>query len=200
MWSNVFRGLQSFDDYWFHLINTSLANRLFDRILPAASDLNQWMPLLVIVWLAVMVWGKRKGRLIASLALVLVVLTDQVSASILKPLVERVRPCNVLPGIRLFIEGDWIVTSKLPVLTYNSSFSFPSSHAANLTGQAVFWSHYFGNLAPLFYVLALMVCYSRIYMGLHYPSDVVVGMAIGVLLAKALHYPLDRMVGTTPRA
>jgi len=199
MLSNVFKGMQNFDDYWFHLINSSLANRLFDRILPAASDLNQWMPLLVIMWLAVMVWGKRRGRLVASVALVLIVLTDQISASILKPLVERVRPCNVLPGIRLFLEGDWIVTSTKPVLSYSSSFSFPSSHAANLTGQAVFWSHYFGNLAPLFYVLALMVCYSRIYMGLHYPSDVVAGMAIGVLLAKALHYPLDRMVGTTLR-
>ena len=195
MWFSVFGSLQSFDNYWFRLINTILANRLFDRIMPAASDLDQWMPLLVIVWLAVMVWGKKRGRIVASVALVLVVFTDQVSASLLKPLVQRSRPCNILPEIRLFIEGNWIVTSKMPVLQYSTSFSFPSSHAANLTGQAVFWSHYFGNLAPLFYFLALLVCYSRVYMGIHYPSDVVAGMAIGVLFAKALHYPLDRILG-----
>jgi undecaprenyl-diphosphatase len=142
-----------------------------------------------------MVWGRKRGRIIASVALVLVILTDQVTAGVLKPVIQRSRPCNLLPGIRLFLEGDWITTSKLPVLTYNTSFGFPSSHAANLTGQAVFWAHYVGNLAPLFYFLALLVCYSRVYMGLHYPSDVVGGMVIGVLFAKALHYPVDRILG-----
>ena len=195
MLESITRSLQSFDNYWFNLINTFLSNRLFDRIMPVASDLNHWMPLLVIVWLAVMVWGKRKGRIIASVALVLVILTDQVSASILKPLIQRARPCNVLPGIRLFVENDWITTSKMPILEYSKSFSFPSNHAANLTGQAVFWSHYVENLAPLFYGLAILVCYSRIYLGLHYPSDVMGGMVIGVLFAKALHYPIDRMLG-----
>jgi undecaprenyl-diphosphatase len=195
MWFSVFGSLQGFDNYWFYLINHALANRVMDRIMPAASDLNQWMPFLVIVWMVVMVWGKRRGRIIASVALVAVILTDQFSASLLKPLIQRSRPCNILPAIRLFVEGDWIVTSKMPVLTYSTSFSFPSNHAANLTGQAVFWSHYFGTLAPLFYTLALMVCYSRIYMGLHYPSDVMGGMVIGILVAKALHYPLDRILG-----
>jgi len=202
MWFSVFGSLQSFDNYWFRLINTILANRLFDRIMPALSDLDKSTiarAIFLIVLLVVMVWGKRKLRIIASVAFVLVVLTDQVSASLLKPLVQRSRPCNLLPEIRLFIEGNWIVTSKMPVLQYSTSFSFPSSHAANLTGQAVFWSHYFGNLAPLFYFLALLVCYSRVYMGVHYPSDVVAGMAIGVLFAKALHYPLDRILGHEDR-
>jgi undecaprenyl-diphosphatase len=195
MYFSLLGNLQSFDNYWFLLINTILANKLFDHIMPVASDLDKWMPLLVVVWLAVMVWGKKRGRIIASVALVMVIITDQVSAGILKPLIERTRPCNVLPGVHLFFENNWITTSKLPVLEYVSSSSFPSNHAANIVGQAVFWARYFVNLAPIFYLLAIVVCYSRIYMGLHYPSDVIGGMVIGVLAAKALHYPLDRVLG-----
>ncbi len=195
MYFSLFGNLQSFDNYWFTLINSILANKIFDHIMPVASDLDKWMPLLVVVWLAVMVWGKKRGRIIASVALVMVIITDQVSAGILKPLIERTRPCNVLPGIHLFYENSWITTSKLPVLEYNNSPSFPSSHAANIVGQAVFWARYFENLAPVFFTLAIVVCYSRIYLGLHYPSDVVGGMIIGVLAAKALHYPLDRILG-----
>ncbi len=195
MYFSLFGNLQSFDDYWFRLINSVLANKIFDQIMPVASDLDKWMPLLVVVWLAVMVWGKKRGRIIASVALVMIIITDQVSAGILKPLIERTRPCNVLPGVHFFYENSWITTSRLPVLEYNGSPSFPSSHAANIVGQAVFWSRYFVNLSPLFFTLAIVVCYSRIYLGLHYPSDVVGGMIIGVLAAKALHYPLDRILG-----
>jgi undecaprenyl-diphosphatase len=87
--------------------------------------------------------------------------------------VERVRPCNALTVVRLLVGCS-------------GAFSFPSSHASNLFGAAVLFSRFYPALWPLFFLIAAMGSYSRIYVGVHYPSDVLAGALLGVLCAWML--------------
>ncbi len=129
--------------------------------------------------------GGPKGRwFILSLSLG-ILLADQTASHLLKPWVERVRPCNVLEGI-------------LTPAGKSSAYSFPSSHAANMGAALVLLALTYGRWAWLFAPLALASGLSRIYLGLHYPSDVAAGYLLGTLVGfgvwwiteKAkLHFP-----------
>jgi len=71
----------------------------------------------------------------------------------------------------------------------NTSYSFPSSHAVNIFAAAYFLSQPFKRLVPLFFGIAAIVAYSRIYIGIHYPLDVIGGAGIGLLIA----WPMRRL-------
>ena len=87
--------------------------------------------------------------------------------------VGRLRPCNALDAeqCRLLVGAS-------------SAKSFPSAHAANSFAMATVASWGYRRLAPLFYVVAALVAYSRIYVGLHYPLDAVGGALLGILLGR----------------
>ncbi len=113
----------------------------------------------------------------------LVAATDQLSASVIKPLVGRSRPCEVLGSVHFWYGPEgWITTPAEVIRSYKSSFSFPSSHATNITGAMLFLGLAFRKtLWPLLFV-ALLVSYSRVYIGVHWTSDIIAGMALGALL------------------
>jgi undecaprenyl-diphosphatase len=100
---------------------------------------------------------------------VTVFLTDQVSAHIMKSLFDRVRPCNALTGV--------LTPDDKP-----SSFSFPSSHATNMGGSMTFLALAYPPWAWFCVLFAFLVGLSRIYLGVHYPSDVLGGWVLGVFL------------------
>ncbi len=101
-----------------------------------------------------------------------ITLSDQVCNSLLKPLVGRIRPCNVLEGVHLLVNCT-------------KSFSFPSSHATNIFTGTMLLSFVYPKLKTVLLGLAVLVSYSRIYVGVHYPLDVVAGIILGVLCAMA---------------
>ncbi|MHB0866420.1 MAG: phosphatase PAP2 family protein [Thermoleophilia bacterium] len=72
-----------------------------------------------------------------------------------------------------------------PLVGVPSSYSFPSSHAAMSLAAAVFMTHFRPDLWLLFYGLALVMSWTRVYVGLHYPSDVLAGMAVGWVTSLA---------------
>ncbi len=88
---------------------------------------------------------------------------------ILKNLFQRPRP---------FQTYDWVI-KRADV----SGYSMPSGHSAMAFESAYIWSEYFPQLSPLFYSIATYVAISRVYYGVHYPSDVIIGGIIGYLTA-----------------
>ncbi len=165
----------------FSQIDISLfyaANRahhpLLDQVMLFVTDIKRTGILLLLVWIGLLWKGGTRGRTVALLLLPLILITDQLSSHVLKDLFDRVRPCEMLEGVRM-IDGC------------RHSLSFPSSHAVNTFAAATLFSLFYRRWVPwVAYGLAAIVSYSRVYLGLHYPSDVLGGAMIGALCALGL--------------
>ncbi|MFH1212944.1 MAG: phosphatase PAP2 family protein [Candidatus Neomarinimicrobiota bacterium] len=164
--------LIDFDHWLFHLINLASANPFFDWLMPLVSSKSFWLiPILISLGLLFFL-GKKRGKIAALLVILTIATADPVCARILKPTFKRIRPSHALSDVRL-------VGKK------GGKYGFPSNHAANVTGAMTILFFFYRRYKYLFGSLSLVVGYSRIYLGVHYPADVIVGMLIGGLVALA---------------
>ncbi len=110
-----------------------------------------------------------------------ILFADQVGASVIRPYVERLRPSNLDNPVSEFVQ---IVNGKR-----GGRYGFPSCHAANTFGLAFFMLNLFRNrLLTCFMMLwAIVTCWSRVYLGVHYPGDLLAGMFVG-LVGASLSY------------
>lgn len=162
--------LYSLDKTIFLFFNRSIANPVFDLIMPFITETDHWRIPILLMWLSLVIFGGKKGRIVALLVVVILTLSDQVSSFVVKPFVNRVRPCFVLENVRLLIDQP-------------RSPSFPSSHAVNNTAVAALFSVKYKRYMWIFISIAALVAFSRIYVGVHYPSDVGGGIVLGILCA-----------------
>ena len=154
----------------FLFLNRNMANPIFDIVMPFITNAHNWRIPIVLIWLSLIIFGRKEGRITAILVVVILALSDQLSSSVIKPWINRIRPCFVVEGARLLINQV-----KSP--------SFPSSHAANMAAMAVLFSVKYRRLMALFIAIAVTVSYSRIYVGVHYPSDMLGGWGLGIACA-----------------
>jgi undecaprenyl-diphosphatase len=177
-------GEGSLDVRLFRLLNGSIRNGLFDFLMPIVTDFRRSRILVILVWAALVILGGTKGRWAGLMIILLVAASDQASSHLIKPLVERMRPCEVLGNVHFWYGPEgWIVTPQEAVGGFKTSFSFPSSHAANITSSMLFLALAYRRWAVLPLVAMILVSFSRIYIGVHWPSDVAVGMGLGAALA-----------------
>jgi membrane-associated phospholipid phosphatase len=94
----------------------------------------------------------------------------------------------------------WITTPAEVVRSYKSSFSFPSSHATNITGAMLFLGLAFRKTLLPFLIVAVLVSWSRVYIGVHWTSDIIVGMALGALLGWLAWILFRELYGSRDRA
>lgn len=156
----------------FLLINDALANPVTDFVMPlVTADLH--LKLFYVVCLAVILWkGNTRLRIAVIFSLLTVLLTDQLASTFLKPMIARPRPC-------------WELDVHL-LVGCGSGFSMPSTHAANLFGQAYFFRAVAPQSARYLIPLAIVVALSRVFVGVHYPADILVGAALGTLIGYGI--------------
>ncbi len=172
--------LYSVDVAVFRWINEGWSSPSLDAFFAFITDIRHFYWVLAPLLLYWLVRGKSKHRWLVLSLIVGVTLSDQISSHILKFVFERVRPCNALEGV-------------LTPIGKSQAFSFPSSHAANMGSSMFLLSMAFLPWTPLFVVIALLVGLSRIYLGLHYPSDVLSGYLVGVPVGYSVWLGMEKL-------
>ncbi len=188
---------QSLDTALFHFFNSTLANPCLDWLMPILS--GQGVPWLLAVVIAVpvaLLFGSVRLRLCVLLMVLVVSLGDPLVVGTVKDAVCRPRPFVTLPDARLFGEtGKGYVAPRpdgsLPPGV--NVHSFPSAHAANWFAMATVAFWFFRRSARFMFPLAAVVALSRVYNGVHYPSDVAAGAVLGAGYAIALIWLLQRL-------
>jgi undecaprenyl-diphosphatase len=174
---DIWATINNQDQALFELINTKWTNSFFDRIMPWMRTSEHWIPLYVfLLGFLFYKWGWKAWKWVVTVA-VTIALTDQVSSFIFKPLIHRLRPCA---------DPAMVGQVKLLIGACPTSFSFTSSHAANHFSLAIL---VFMTLQPLlkkytylFFLWAGLISYAQIYVGVHYPLDVIAGTLIGITI------------------
>jgi undecaprenyl-diphosphatase len=146
---------------------------------PLITDYDRFWAIrvpLVIAWVALLVFGGRKGRTVAIMVPFVLFISDKISSAFIKEWVGRARPCHEIDGVRI-IQGIHMLVDCGP------GKSFPSSHAVNNFAIGTIFAAYYPRVRWAFFGWASLVALSRVGVGVHYPSDVVGGAIIGFLIA-----------------
>lgn len=165
--------LYSIDVAIFRFINGTLANPVTDKLMPFITDVTHWYLVYVLLWFIILFKGGKYRVGLAIGMILLVIVSDQISSSLLKNLFERARPCKVLENVHLLVGCT-------------DSYSFPSSHAVNNFAAAMFFTYFYRHLKWILFSVATLMALSRIFVGVHYPSDVFGGALIGLVIGYSL--------------
>lgn len=166
--------IQNLDTSLLKFIHTCLGCEVLDKLCPILRTKTTWIPLYLI--LAYSLWKnyRRDYWKIILTTVVLVSFCDILCAQFLKNLFQRIRPCHLMEF------SGWLRDFSL----CSNTFSFPSCHAMNHAALASFVSYYLNaRYKWLLFAWVLIIGFSQMYVGVHYPSDILGGMFIGWLVS-----------------
>jgi undecaprenyl-diphosphatase len=174
--SGLLQKLEQFDKWLFIKLNSELTNPFFDSIMPFMRNGVNWAPLYLFLAIFVLLNFKRKGAWWSLFFIATVALTDMGGNNLFKQTFHRVRPCG---------NPDPLFKVRL-LLDHCSGYSFISNHAANHFGMATFFFITFRPVLPKWawtgFLWAALIAYAQVYVGIHYPSDVVAGALFGSII------------------
>jgi len=182
--------LQTPDIALFHFLNGSLSNPFFDWLMPIMSGGDGVMRWFVLVVLAAVVgtlcFGNARARLCALMVVLVVALGDPLVVNAVKHAVARPRPFVTLPDARVFgVVGQGYVPPEQMAADTGGRNSMPSAHAANWFAMTMVMFLFYRRSLWFMLPMALTVSFSRVYNGVHYPSDVLAGAILGAGYAAA---------------
>jgi undecaprenyl-diphosphatase len=168
--------LLDFDLALFTLINQTLSFRWLDPLMILLTLIGEKKWLIAIPALYYVLRGGRRERIIILMALLAVISVDYNFSHGLKPHFDRLRPYLTLDHVRLLV----------PTI-HLSEHSFPSNHAGNTFSVATFFALIYRRLNIIlpFLAVAFLVAYSRVFIGVHYPADVLAGACFGAVIGGA---------------
>lgn len=176
--------LIDFDKHLYFKINQEITHPILDQIAPVITDLHKAKWFLLYILPALLLYWLLRDRLRAIKIFLILILaigtSDTLTAKGLKPLFQRPRP-NL-------VESNAILRTNK-----HAGTSFPSVHAANVATGAMLLSACYLQWSPLYFLILIVVMWSRVYVGVHYPLDVVGGAFVGFILGY-IFYLIFRML------
>ncbi len=181
--------IKSIDTFLYKLINQGYTAEWLDFVMIKFSDKYFWIPLYVFLFVIIIKVFKKKAIIILLCLGLAVVTSDRLTSGFIKPLIKRERPCQVE------------ALSPRVIDPCHDTGSMPSSHSANHFAISVFLVLLFSKTQKFikysFFIWAFMVALSRVYCGVHYPTDVFIGGLIGAALGFTffnLHQLIERKI------
>lgn len=166
----MLEALLGWDERVFRLLNASWLHPVLDQVMPLVTDARNYLIPFILAAIVILSIGRQRSLRFLILATVSVVVADALSAQVFKQAFFRTRPCIALEGVR-------------QLAGCVNSPSFPSNHAVNAATLATLTTRYWPRLWLPAVGLTILVGYSRIYVGSHYPLDVLLGGALGIAVA-----------------
>lgn len=183
----MIESLNTIDTEIFLLLN-KLNSPFWDQVMWYITSIKLWIPLYILILFFIFKRYKLKGFFVLIFLVLLVTLADQSSVKLFKEVFQRLRPCHNpnLDGLVHTVNGKC-----------GGKFGFVSSHATNTFAFAMFISLFFKQqwITISFFIWAIVVSYSRIYLGVHYPGDVLGGAVLGIgcgLIVYYLYYHVNK--------
>jgi membrane-associated phospholipid phosphatase len=188
----IWQSLEKWDRSAFITINSEWTNSFFDAVLPWLRSSAVWAPLYLFVFAFVLFNFKKTGWWWIVFFIVSVAITDMVGTYVFKHNFERLRPCrdpNMIPYVRLLLQDC------------AGGYSFTSNHAANHFGMATFFYVSFRRNFPKWawigFAWAVAIAYAQVYVGVHYPFDVLAGGLLGIISGLFTGYTFNKRFGFT---
>lgn len=182
--------IKTIDQAAFFFINNTFTNSFFDQFFPLYRESDIWMPLYLFLLVLITLNFRWKSLPWILFFIITVSVCDQVSSTFLKEWFGRLRPCR---------DPEFSQYVRLLVVYCPGSGSFTSSHATNHFGMATFvvmtLGPYLYNWKWAFWVWAATIAYGQVYVGVHYPLDVIGGALLGILIGYASASFFLRRVG-----
>ncbi len=174
--------LQQIDSELFFFLNVTLANIVTDFLMPLITN-DKGLRAIYGLAMILLLWkGDKTLRWMVLGSIVVMVLSDQISAGFLKNWIGRLRPCHTFD----------VDTINL-LVGCGGGKSMPSAHAANAFGQAVFFSCFYKQARVYLFVYASLIALSRVFVGVHYFSDILIGALIGTISALVIVFVFKKI-------
>ena len=180
--------LSTTDNVVFHFFNSTLHSSMLNKVMPYYRSMYMWIPAYTFLIVYLITNFGKKGLVFILCTVLTIGISDTLSSKVIKPAVQRLRPC----------QNDNIKTEVNLLVPCGSGYSFPSSHAANhfaLVTFLILAARIKNNLAiALLTLWALSIGVAQIYVGLHYPSDVIAGSLLGIAVGNILGWLTTKFV------
>jgi len=167
----------------FYFFNHTVATGFLDKFFSILTDVHSWYITYILLIGILLIKGGKRGRL-AVLGIILAILVSDQFGDLIKHTLQRIRPCNALDDVR-------------KIIGCAGGYSFPSNHAVNNFTAAFFFYKLYPNLKIPLFITATLIALSRVYLGVHYPSDIlggaIIGSAIGYLMGMGALKVLEHL-------
>jgi membrane-associated phospholipid phosphatase len=176
---SLWQRLEDWDKWLFIKLNSQWTNPVFDTILPYFRDPIFWIPVYLFILVFIALNYGQKGIWWSLTFICTIALTDMIGSQVFKEIFQRTRPCGDI---------DFMDHVRLLLKQCGAGYSFVSNHAANHFGMASFavftFKGVFKKWIYLAYLWAFLIAYSQVYVGVHYPLDVICGGLLGVAMGS----------------